>query len=73
MSTDLYENLRQANESVTRRGLEEKKDHIVSHETIRLHIKSIDHFTGRAGRTFPMIDSQVEHRRIHRTKVLWAF
>jgi len=68
LETDPYENLRQANGSVTWRGLEERIDHIVSHETIRLHIKSIDDFTYRAGRILPMLDSQTKHRRVHWAK-----
>ena len=49
-------------------------DHIVSHETIRLHVKSIDDSTYRAGRVFSMLDSHVEHRRVHWANafcVLW--
>ena len=42
LATDLYENLRQTNGSVTWRGLEDRMDNIVSHETIRSHIKSIE-------------------------------
>ena len=57
LETDPYENLRQANGSVTWRGLEERIDHIVSHEIIRFHIKSIDDFTYCAGGILPMIDS----------------
>ena len=71
--TDPYENLRQANGSVTWRGLEERIDHIVSHETIRLHIKSIDDFTYRTGRILPMLDSQTKHRRVHWAKAFWVF
>ena len=48
-------------------------DNIVSHETIRSHIKSIEAFTYRAGRIFPMLDSQAEHRRVHRAKAFWVF
>ena len=72
LATDLYENLRQKNGSVTWRGLEDRMDNIVSYETIRSHIKSIEAFTYRASRIFPMLDPQAEHRRVHWAKAFWV-
>ena len=71
--TDLYENLRQTNGSVTWRELEDRMENIVFHETIRSHIKSIETFTYHAGRIFPILDSQAEQRRIHWAKAFWVF
>ena len=48
-------------------------DRIVSHETIRLDLKSIDDFTYRADRIFPMIDFKAEQRRVYWAKVFWLF
>ena len=57
LATDLYENLRQTNKSVIWRGLEDRMDNIVSHETIRSCIKSIENFTYLASHIFQMLDS----------------
>ena len=56
LAIDLYKNLRQTNGSVIWRGLEDRMDNIVSNETIRSNIKSIEDFTYRAGRIFTMPD-----------------
>ena len=65
LANDLYENLRQTHGIVTWCGLEDRMNNIVSHETIRLHIKSIEDFTYRASRIFIMLDPQEEHRKVH--------
>ena len=65
----MAENLRQTIGIVTWYGLEDRMNNIVSHETKRSHIKSIEDFTYRASRIFPILDLQVEQRRVHWVKV----
>ena len=69
----MAENLRQTNGIVTWYGLEDRMKNIVSHETKRSHIKSIEDFTYRAGRIFIIIDPQEEHRKVHWAKAFWVF
>ena len=71
LATDLYENLRQTNGNVTWCGLEDRMNNIVSRETIRSHIISIEDFTYRVSHISPMLNPQVEQSHtLNQSKIL---
>ena len=74
LHNDLVNILKQVNGSVTWRELENRMgNNIVSHETIRTYVKTLEVFKYTKNRIFPSLDAQAKARRLKRANSFWVF
>lgn len=74
LHSDLVNILKQVNGSATWHKLEARMgNNIVSHETIKTYVKTLDGFKYTKNQIFPALDKQAKARRLKWANSFWVF